>query len=491
MKNKISRKQILILLLWLLLWQGLSLLVHNPILLVGPFQTALRLVRLLFTGRFYLALLSSWTRILWGLFVGSAAAVLAAYAAFLWRSLKDFLAPFAATLRAIPVASFVILLLIWVGGTRISSFISAIIVFPILYQGTLTGLSSVTKEMREMASVFHLPFASRLRCVELPAALPSVFSALTLGIGMAFKSGVAAEVIAQAGATLGNELYRSKIYLETGDLLAYTAVIILVAWISEKGILGLLHVLEGRLLYARPTEMAAAESAGAPSADLSASFTESPSSDIASEPLLTFSHISKTYDQTDVLSDVNLTIHRGETVLLTGASGSGKTTLLRLLLALEKPTAGQIETARDLEHGPLSLCAGTVFQENRLCEGFSGFEQIRMLSPKRQRARMPEIAADLNYLLETDAACQAVSTYSGGMKRRCAIARAVAMDAPLLVMDEPFSGLDEENRRRALEYILAHRGGRALILAVHDGNEVPGLKQFTRYHVEGGQVRPM
>ncbi len=483
MKKPSGKKRILIALLWLLLWQLLSVAVHNSILLVGPVETVVRLGHLLMTERFYLALAVSWLRILGGLLLGAGSAVLLAYAAYRLQWLRAFLEPFTATLRSIPVASFVILVLIWVGGRAIAIYISAIIVFPIVYQGTLTGLSAADPKLRQMAAVFRFPFRSLLQCIEIPAALPSLETALTLSVGMAFKSGVAAEVIAQAQATLGNELYRSKIYLETGDLLAYTAVIIFCAWVSDRALVWLLHAVTNRLVFRCQKRRLAVRQASGDSDFLLSSASRMQ----ADSPLIQLSHASKSFDNQHILTDVNLAVFPGDLLMVTGASGSGKSTLLSLLLHLTSADEGQVTWAPELADGTLPVFAGTVFQENRLCPGFTGADQIWMTDPKQNSRRYDMLAAELDTILGTPSSLQPAETYSGGMQRRCAILRALCCSSPLLVMDEPFSGLDEETRAAMLEYILTHRNGRALVLTVHDGNEVPGLDVFTKIRIADGR----
>ena len=137
-------------------------------------------------------------------------------------------------LKAVPVASFVIILLIWAGNRMLSLYISALVALPLLYLNTLSGLKATDPKLLEMATVFHMPTLRRLRFIYLPALFPYLYSAFQTALGMAWKSGVAAEVIGQPLGSMGNGLYNAKIYLETGELLSWTIAIILISYLFER-----------------------------------------------------------------------------------------------------------------------------------------------------------------------------------------------------------------------------------------------------------------
>ena len=142
---------------------------------------------------------------------------------------SELLSPLLAAMRSVPVASFVIAALIWIPSKRLSVLIAFVIVLPVLYAGTLDGIRQIDPKLREMARVFRMSRWNRLRTVDLPAALPSVASALSVSIGLAWKSGVAAEVIGIPGGSVGEKLYKAKVYLATPDLFAWTLAIVLVS----------------------------------------------------------------------------------------------------------------------------------------------------------------------------------------------------------------------------------------------------------------------
>ncbi len=227
-------KKLLPIVIWIVLWQLLAMIIHNKILLAGPIETVKALVSMAGKSEFYLSLWGTLWHILLGFFAGSVMGIALAYLAYKKEAVKLFLHPLVLVLKSVPVASFVILLLIWFGSRNISVIICAMVVFPILYLSTLEGLLSTDKKLLEMAKVFRMPGGRKIRYIFLPQLKPFFKSSFKLAIGMSFKSGIAAEVIGQPLHTIGNGLYLSKVYLETGELFAWTIAVVLLAFICEK-----------------------------------------------------------------------------------------------------------------------------------------------------------------------------------------------------------------------------------------------------------------
>ena len=183
-----------------------------------------------------------------------------------------------------------------------------------------------------------------------------------------------------------------------------------------------------------------------------------------------------------MLSDLSLSLKAGQIYCLMGTSGIGKTTLLRILLGLEMPDAAAdgvgLETS-DVAVGNVDLtmfAAGSVemypesaisavFQENRLLGYADAVENIVVAGKRRGLCYAPQEV--LQDLLEPEAWQKQTELLSGGMQRRVAIARALAVRSNLILMDEPFTGLDEETRRRTIQQILKFRAGRTLLVVTH------------------------
>ena len=198
---------------WLAVWQCAAMAVGQEVFLVSPVQALRTLLQLLPQAEFWQRVGFSSGRILLGF---------------------GLLAPVLQLVKATPVASFIILALVWVRGASLSVLISFLMVLPVLYGAVRTGIRSADPQLLEMAKVFRLPFARRLRAVWLPAVLPAFRQGCSVALGICWKSGVAAEVIGLPNGSIGDALYRAKITLSTGELFAWTFVIILLSAGFEK-----------------------------------------------------------------------------------------------------------------------------------------------------------------------------------------------------------------------------------------------------------------
>ncbi len=230
--------------IWLVLWQLLALVVNNKILLAGPVETVTALVRMAGEAEFWESLISSYLHIMLGIVIGTVLGILFSCISYRYKAVEIFLSPFVETLKAIPVASFIILILIWIGSENVSTVIVSLVVFPIMYVGMLGGFSACDKKLLEMAHVYRMPGINKFRYIYFPSLMPFIISAMSLAVPMGFKSGVAAEVIGQPLKSMGNGLYRAKIYLDTGELFAWTFVIVFLAFITEKLILLILSLFK-------------------------------------------------------------------------------------------------------------------------------------------------------------------------------------------------------------------------------------------------------
>ncbi|MEI3306627.1 MAG: ABC transporter permease subunit [Dysosmobacter sp.] len=146
-----------------------------------------------------------------------------------FRAVGELLAPLVAAVKAVPVVSFIILALVWLDSDSLALFISALMVFPPIYLNVLAGIGAADRQLLEMARVFRVPFRRQLWGIWLPAVLPYFRSAASLALGLCWKAGVAAEVIGLPAGTVGERLYTAKVYFQTPDLFAWTAVIVAVS----------------------------------------------------------------------------------------------------------------------------------------------------------------------------------------------------------------------------------------------------------------------
>ena len=234
-RNRIIR--VLAVAFWIAVWQGVSLAVGSEILVASPARTFGALLSLLREGAFYRAVLGSLMRICAGFALALALGIALGALSFVVGWVRALLHPVVSVVKATPVASFVILALIWISSKNLSIFISFLMVFPIMYENMLAGLESADAKLLEMGQVFHLSRMARIRAIYLPAAYPFLLSAARLSLGMCWKSGIAAEVIGQPRHSIGAELNQAKLFFNTPDLFAWTVTIIVVSVVFERLVL--------------------------------------------------------------------------------------------------------------------------------------------------------------------------------------------------------------------------------------------------------------
>ena len=159
----------------------------------------------------------------------------------LLRVLELLLWPYVTAIKSVPVASFIIICLIWMSTRQLAVFISFLMVFPVIYSNTLQGIKSADGALLEMARVYRVPFSRRLGYIYAPQVKPFLLSGCSVALGMSWKSGVAAEVIGVVGGSIGERLYEAKVYFQMTDLLAWTVVIVVCSVGFEKLVLWLLR----------------------------------------------------------------------------------------------------------------------------------------------------------------------------------------------------------------------------------------------------------
>lgn len=241
------RTRVLAVLFWLLIWQAASMNLGQEILLASPVSVVKKLGELICTGGFWRSAAFSCSRIASGFFLALVFGILLAVFAYCSHVAAALMTPLITVIKATPVASFIILCLIWIPSKNLSIFISFLMVLPVVYTNMLAGIRRTDKKLLEMADVFGVPVRRRILTIYLPQVLPYLVSACTLGLGLCWKAGVAAEVIGVPSGSIGEKLYHAKIYLNTPDLFAWTIVVIVISFLFEKCFLWLLGRLTGRI----------------------------------------------------------------------------------------------------------------------------------------------------------------------------------------------------------------------------------------------------
>lgn len=231
---------------WLAVWQIVYQIIGRDLLVASPYTTFLRVVQLAATGAFWQTIAVSLVRVMAGFLTGILAGVLLGVLAASNKIAEALIRPVMNLVKATPVASFVVLALIWISGKHLSSFIAFLIVLPMIEEHTKQGVQSADRSLLEVCRLYRLGKKKTILAVYLPAVMPHLLPACRVALGYAWKAGIAGEVIAIPQGTIGTKIYQAKITLETGDLFAWTAVIVLLSVLLERLIAFGIAGLEGR-----------------------------------------------------------------------------------------------------------------------------------------------------------------------------------------------------------------------------------------------------
>lgn len=235
--------RLLAILFWLLVWELVSLWIGEDILLASPIAVAGSLWELCQSLDFWQAILFSSLRIIVGFLSALLAGTLLAVISYNSGLVKTLITPLMKIIQATPVASFIILALVWISPRNLSALASFLMVMPLIYTNLLQGLEGADEKLLQMAKVFRISRPKKIRSIYVPAVLPHFIAAVSVGIGLCWKAGIAAEVIGTPTGSIGERLYEAKLYLMTKELFAWTIVIIIVSIIFEKTVLRLLGLI--------------------------------------------------------------------------------------------------------------------------------------------------------------------------------------------------------------------------------------------------------
>lgn len=424
---------------WLLVWQLASMTVGSELLLAGPLAVLVRLAQLVPTAAFWITVGFSLARIAAGFAVAFVLGLALGLAAHRWPALAELLAPAVSFLKSVPIVCVIVLLLMWVGLARVSAIAVFLAVFPAIYFSVLEGCTAASPGLGELLRVMGVPGWRRFLADTWQQLLPYLVATCRNACGMAWKAGVAAELIGSPRGSMGERIYQAKLLLETGDLFAWTIVVVALSWACEKAFLALLRATGGWAL-----------SASVPR----------PVADRRQQPAaaaISLDQVTLGYDGEPVAT-CNLELAPGSRTVLSDPSGAGKTTLVRTACGLLTPLSGYVEAPA---WGELSV----QFQDTRLVEAMTAEQNLLLCSAGTLSAG--EAHALLAELLPEDALGRPVSELSGGQRRRVELVRALAHPGAAVVLDEPFASLDAASHKVAAAFVVSHLCGRTLLVASH------------------------
>lgn len=222
---------------WIGVWQAASRLASHKLgsslWLPGPWAVFTRLLVLMGQADFWLSALMTLARVLVGFLCAVPAGILFAALTQRYRFCRDLFSPLLRVIRSTPVSSFILLAILWLKKDVVPGFIAFLMVLPIIWANVSLGIEQTDGRLLEMAKLFRFSPGKTLRCIYMPSVIPYLMDACITGLGFAWKSGVAAEVLCTPRLSMGRYLYESKLYLETEDLFAWTAFVIVLSLLLE------------------------------------------------------------------------------------------------------------------------------------------------------------------------------------------------------------------------------------------------------------------
>ena len=221
---------------WIGVWQAVSMIYDMDFVLPSPARTLEVFFEKVSEYTFWSAVGFSVTRIMTGFLLSAILGIVLSLLSIRVKLTGVLFDPFCSVVRAVPVASFIILVLVMFSSEYVSVIISLLMGFPVIYSTLRRGIEATPRELIEAADVFSLGFFGRLKYIYIPHLVPYISSALSVACGLCFKSGIAAEVIGYPRGSVGEAMYLSKIGFNMPELLSYTAGIVVVSVLIEKAI---------------------------------------------------------------------------------------------------------------------------------------------------------------------------------------------------------------------------------------------------------------
>lgn len=236
MKNKIiSVARIIVpLLFWITVWQILSMIINHTYFLPSVPDTFSALFMLLRTEKFFKIVFLTMLRVIIGLTLGIVFGILLAFLSHISDIVKDLTTPLMSIIKSTPVATFIIILWVMMDGSSLAVFIAVLMVMPIIWQNMMDGYNSINRELSEVCDVFEFSFTKRMRILILPTLIKYLIPGIITASGLAWKSEIAAEIIAYTKNSIGQHINDAKYNFDTATVFAWTLIIIVKSIVIEK-----------------------------------------------------------------------------------------------------------------------------------------------------------------------------------------------------------------------------------------------------------------
>lgn len=433
-----------VLLFWLAVWQAAAMIVHKPLLLPDPAETAAALAAMAGKAEFYLNIGWTFFRCMVSMALSFLLGAAASAAAYRFSAVRHLLSLPVGFFKAVPVMAIIIYVILIAEADWVAIIVCFLMCFPIVYTNILAGLDSMGNELKEMACVYKLNDVQKVIYIYGPSVKPQINSALRLICGLSWKAVVAAEVLSIPKYSIGYEMINSKYYLQTPTLMAYILVVV----VLSIGIERLMNIFleksdagdyRGSRLKRELGKAARRNSREAKIPDVE-----------AASPAIEMRDLHKSYYSKQVIDHVDMTFKGGETTVLVGPSGIGKTTLARVISGLEAPDSGSLVIGGHMELSYL-------FQEDRLLPWLNVYDNmsIGLLKsgglPDDISLKDDPVIKMAEALEISDSLWKLPRQLSGGMRHRAALGRTFLARANVMILDEPFRGLDAPLRSRIID----------------------------------------
>lgn len=449
---------------WICVWQIMAAIIHNDIFFAGPVEVFKRLLDFVLTSEFWISILNSIFRIMSGFFLAFFIAYVIAFIAYNIKIIEELLTPFVNVLRAVPVAAVVVIISIVAGSKWLSLYVTFMVLFPLVYMNLLEGLKSANVDMLEAAKIYKISWWNKYKVIYVPSIKPGLLSAVKTGVGMSFKSGVAAEIICLAEKSIGLEIYSSKIYFDTPGVLAWTITIIVISYIAEIILVKLSYIIMQGNRHIKLSISTIQEKQNKLEEKIAKPFSYIPKPDD-----IAINGLTKRYGDNIVFNNVSFEFLKSKNYCVSSNSGKGKTTLLRIISNLED-TSTKNSKLKFSNSENAEQIVSLQFQDNRLWEEESVLLNLKMVNKDISDLDLLRMLNAAGFDNERDILVKKVAELSGGMKKRIATIRALIFPSDVLLLDEPFTGLDSTNIEKMIKLIQSMSYGRTVIYTSHDKN---------------------
>lgn len=363
-------------------------------------------------------------------------------------------APALQVMKSAPVACVVVIVLIATGAKGAFITIVAFVAVPPFYIATQEALSERPNETEKVLSTLGASKMQVFCCCTLPSMLPFYIAASKTTIALSWRAGITAELLCLPIGSIGAGVYASKITLDSSELLVWTIVVMVLSWVNEKIVVILLSRLGKLYKLTMPKRSNSPNSSKICTGENSLEET----------PKLKLVNIYKKYGDHSVLEDFSLILRAGSKICLMAPTGKGKSTVIGVLIGCLNPDAGQVISPN---------CMGVGMQHPTLIPRMSALDNVALVA--RSGISNDQICSMLGELIGKEAINRPASDLSGGMKRLVEIVRAIASNGEVIVLDEPFAGLDAKSHESACRYIVKNLKNRALMMTTHDPRDAEYL----------------